>query len=200
MRASIASMTGFFSAMGNISHGMESYIETKNFIVAEADRDVVSLLTQIRLPWLDAEGVERFHVFDLVKVLRSGVRIFEAVKPKALQEPSGIHDVIAAFRTQYRDPRMLFRVVDEDMLPHWRVANALLTLKALRTPDPKADDGLFEVVADADEPITVEEAGRRAGLGDRTLEAAAPLLRTGEIALRGDPELTHRSAIELAER
>lgn len=193
-------MTGFYSAIGHISHGVESNQETLNLLIAEADRDVVSLRTQIRLPWRDAEGKRRFHVFDLVKVLRSGFRVHEAVKPKALQEASGIHAVIAAFRAQCRDPRMLFRVVDEDMLPRWRVANAVLTVKAMRTPDSDADDRLHEVLCDSEEPIAVAEAGRLAGLGNRALEAAARLLRNEEIVLRGDLELTHRSAIELAER
>ncbi|TFF19868.1 hypothetical protein E3C22_19585 [Jiella endophytica] len=200
MRASSFSLTGTYAGLGALNYGAESNLEVKNLLVAEADPDVVSMTIQKRLRYRDEEGRLRSHVFDLVKTLRSGIVVHDAVKPKAKHERSGIHAVIAAFRAQRQDRRAFFQVVDEDMLPDWRVANAVLTKKALDEPDPDADDRLFEALCTADGPLTVEEAGRRAGLGNRALAAAARLLRNREIALVGGRLLEICSAIVIAEQ
>ena len=200
MKASSFSLTGRHSGFGNFFYGMESNLEDEMFLVAEVDPDIAWQRVQITRSYWDAEGRLRDHTFDQVKGTHHGVTVFEAAKPKALQESSGIHAVIAAFRAQSNDPNVFFQVVDEDHLPAWRVANAKLTRKALDEPDSDADDRLFEVLSDAKASITILEAGRRAGLGNRALQAAARLIRTKEVVLVDGPLIEIRSAIAIAER
>ncbi|WP_173931656.1 hypothetical protein [Chelativorans sp. Marseille-P2723] len=112
----------------------ESLLEAKAMTVLLAKRDVREVWEQPKAVWyVDLDGVERKHTFDLLAVFESGCRVAYAVKPSSRVRRTRLDLEIELIRRQ-----SLVGVADkaviltERQISRARVYNAEQVLKARR--------------------------------------------------------------------
>jgi len=166
----------------------DSTLERDLICIATTHRDARAVREQPKpVTYVDADGRERKHTFDLVVDLKDGSRLNIAVKPAAKVASSGIEDTLERIRAQSaRPPNERFVVRTGDHITRDRAADARLILKSRRMRDESviAEVGAVASTLRGTVPIaSLMEASRNDGhgfmavvalIGDGVLEHVGP--------------------------
>lgn len=162
----------------------ESKLERDAILTFNARPDVERVLSQYpRVAYIGADGKPHQYTFDLQVTLTNGEIVALEVKPEIYVEKRGTRALLARIAAQM--PRSVadrVSLVTERNLDAVTVANAEL-IHASRFPDPLADEQVRTVIARAAGAVSVAEIARSSGLGPRTVNAVARLIRAGEVRL-----------------
>ena len=166
----------------------ESELERALAYLLLTDRDVVLVREQYPVvTYVDDEGRVRTHTFDFFVVLRSGVRVAFAVKPKHRVAKSGLRRLLELVAAQTgAEHADHFEVRTQEHLPRARVENAVQVYDARRVRDEDDVAALSAVVARQRGKVRVSDL--LAALPERNglLSAVLNLLDDGLLELAND--------------
>lgn len=161
----------------------ESKMELIFILLATTSGDVMDLWEQPpAVPYRDASGKERRHVFDFLITMADGRRFAVAVKPQERVIARGFEHELGLIRRQmpvsFADDVILFTDA------HYSTADALNALRfheLSKQPDPEADRAISSVASSLSGALNIADLCALTGLAARAYRAAFRAIMTGKL-------------------
>jgi len=166
----------------------ESGLEAKAAFVLLARRDCASIVEQPPfVKYVDYDGVEHRHWFDLLLTRRDGTRIAFMVKPEKYVIKHGLRRLLAHIAPQLSASFAHgVGLITEKTLGRTLVHNAVLIHECKRDPDANADERISEVVATLSGATTVDCLIKAAGLEGDGFRAVVRAIADGMLETCGN--------------
>ncbi|MER5174106.1 hypothetical protein [Thioclava kandeliae] len=179
----------------------ESNEERKCLLVSFSQREVVDIWDQLpRVPFRDAAGKLRYHVFDYLLLFETGFKLALAVKPSALVERNCFEKELALIKAQlpkrFADDALL---VTENSYSEAEVRNAELLHMFRGIEDAEADAAVVEVLRGLNGSTSVQQVVKATGLKGRAYRAVFRAIFDGAVEADLSQHITERSILMLPE-
>lgn len=160
----------------------ESWLERKFVRLFQCNPEVVEIVEQQPVVnYIDADGRNRKHTFDLLVTYADGRRVAFAIKPHRIAERIQLWDLVNLI-AQQMSPRLADAacVLTERKIDPIDLHNAEL-MNVCRIGDPADDDAILEAVRPLIGAVPLAHLVETAGIGGRGYRAVLRLIAGGRL-------------------